>query len=545
MGFTQQSVGNSNDKFATRAIANWRSNCIPPLNSNKYQLMNSKATSLLSFGTFIFFWMLLGVPSTLTLFAQTIAPQKLTFSQICAGGPHPTIAGAVFNEYQAQFTITGFDSSVTFVVELSDPTGSFATPTATTPLAPLAGTPPDTATDKTLTFGVPTNLVGSNTYQLRVKSSTGIVSQSFTIAGTISTKSFPAYYKAFTGSFTINNNQSTAGFCFGGSVTLSVYNPTPQTPNSSPANYPQLKYNWYKDDVLISGQTSSSLVVNTGGVYYAKLDYGLCSDDNYRSQSVTVANSNGSSATITSSSGNPFCSGLGNTTLTATGGNSYVWKKDNVVINGAVSQSYQTNVAGVYTCDVDFGGCKSTGTIDLKVLQTNSTISGVDVDKVNYIVEGETLNVAIVSNTTAPTYQWFLNDVAIPGADKNSLDITAQGKYKGTITQTTGCVITDEFPFEVSYKVNLNASKISNIVTPNGDGVNDTWIIPDKYLAGTNTHIKILSSLGEIVYQTDNYDNYNGWPQTAIEFTNFNPVYYYIITPTGESAKKGSITLLK
>ena len=55
----------------------------------------------------------------------------------------------------------------------------------------------------------------------------------------------------------------------------------------------------------------------------------------------------------------------------------------------------------------------------------------------------------------------------------------------------------------------------------------------------------ILSSLGEIVFETDNYDNYNGWPQTSIEFKNFNPVYYYIITPNGGSAKKGSITLLK
>jgi len=151
----------------------------------------------------------------------------------------------------------------------------------------------------------------------------------------------------------------------------------------------------------------------------------------------------------------------------------------------------------------------------------------------------------VVTLSVSPAYQWFLNDVAISGADKSSLDITAQGKYKAVITQTSGCNITDEFPFEVSFKVNLNVPKISNIVTPNGDGINDTWIIPDLYIGGTNTHIVILSSLGEIVFETDNYDNYDGWPQTAIEFNNFNPVYYYIITPNGQSAKKGSITLVK
>jgi gliding motility-associated-like protein len=507
--------------------------------------MKSKFTPLFSSSAFMFFLMLLVLPSAGNLFAQQINPQILEFNQICAGGPHPTKPGEVFNEFQASFSITGFAADITFKVELSDPTGSFNTPTATTVLSPLAGTPPDTATDKTLTFAVPTNLVGSNAYRLRVMSSNDVASQAFTIKGTTSTKTFSAYYKAFSGPFAINNNQPTVSFCSGGSVTLTIYNPTPTIPNSSPANYPQLKYIWFKDDAAIPGQTSNSLVVNTAGVYYAKLDYGLCSDDNFRSQGVTVTGSAGASAVIVSSLGNPFCSSVGSTTLTVTAGNSYVWKKDNAVIAGAIAQAYQTDLPGVYTCDVDFGGCKSTGTIDLKVFENNSSISGVVVDKINYITEGETLSVALTTDAVAPTYQWFLNDVAIAGEDKSNLDITAQGKYKAIITQTSGCIITKEFPFEVSFKVNLNVPKISNIVTPNGDGINDTWIIPDQYISGTNTHILILNSYGEIVFQTDNYDNYSGWPQTLIEFNNFNPVYYYIITPNGQSTKKGSITLVK
>jgi hypothetical protein len=507
--------------------------------------MKSKPTYFFSSGTFMFFLMLMMLSSHQRVASQTINPKTLNFFQICAGGPYPNRPGEIFNEYQASFSIVDFAADVTFKVELSDPTGSFATPTATTPLGPLPQTPPDTATDKTLVFAVPTNLVGSNTYKLRVVSSTKVVSQPFTIDGTISTKIFPAYYKAFTDPFSINGKQSSASFCNGGSVTLSVDNPTPNIQKSSPANYPQLKYIWYKDDVLIPGQTSSSLSnINTPGSYYAAIDYGLCTG-NYRSQDVTVASTAGSGAVITSSSGNPFCASLGNTTLSVTGGNSYVWKKDNIVIAGAISQTYQANLSGVYTCDVDFGGCKSTGKIDLKVFDTNSSIAGVEVDKVNNIVEGEKLTATITSSAALPSYQWFLDDVAIQGADKNFIDITTQGKYKGVVTQNSGCIISDEFLFEVSFKVNLNVPKISNIVSPNGDGINDTWIVPDKYLAGTNTQIKILSSVGEVVYQTDSYDNYNGWPQTAIEFNNFNPVYYYIITPTGESAKKGSITLVK
>lgn len=505
--------------------------------------MSSKSPSLLSPDIFLNFLMLLVLPSTLFLFAQTISPQKLPFDKICAGGPHPSIAGQVFNEYQASFKISGFDPSVSFVVELSDPSGSFATPIATTTLAPLAGTPPDTATDKTLTFAIPTNLVGSNTYQLRVKSSSSIVSSSFTTLSNV--KTLPAYFKAYNSSFFINDKKNTVSYCNGGSVTLNIYNPTPSTPESSPANYPQLKYKWYKDDIILDGQSGSSIVVNSNGVYYAELDYGSCSDVNFSSQRVTVTGGAGNVATIDSSSGNPFCSSSGNSTLTATSGNTYVWKKDNVIISGATAQTYETNLSGTYTCDVDFGGCKSTGSIDLKVFEISSTISGVDVDKVNRIAEGEKLSVTTTTTAVSPSYQWFLADAIIPGETKSSLEVTAEGKYKVIITQTSGCQISNEFPFEVSYQTNYNVPKISNIVTPNNDGFNDTWIIPDQYISGTNTKVMILSSSGEIVFETDNYDNYNGWPQTTIEFSNFNPVYYYIITPSGQSAKKGSITLVK
>lgn len=509
-------------------------------------IMSSKTTSFFSVDTVLNFLMLLVLPSTLLLFAQgTIAPQKLPFSQICAGGPHPTKPGEIFNEYQALFKITGFASDVTFVVELSDPLGSFTTPTPTKTLAPLPGTPPDTATDKTLTFAVPTNLVGSENYRLRVKSSTGVTSGSFNIGVSGSVQALPAYYKPYNNPFAINNNQPTLSFCSGSSVSLTVYNPTPAIPTSSPANYPQLKYKWYKDDVLIPGESGISLAVNSNGVYYAELNYGICSDVNYSSQRVTVTGTSGSGATITSSSGNPFCSGLGNTTLTATAGNSYLWKKDNAVISGAISQTYQTNLSGIYTCEVDFGGCKSTGSIDLKVFEITSTISGVDVDKVNKIPEGEIVSVTTTTTAVSPSYQWFLNNSPIPGETTSSLDISTLGKYKVIITQTSGCSISDEFNFEISYQTNFNVPQIANIVSPNNDGINDTWIIPDQYISGTNTQVMILNSLGEIVFQTDNYDNYSGWPQTTIKFSNYNPVYYYIITPTGQSAKKGSITLVK
>jgi hypothetical protein len=500
--------------------------------------MSSKTTPLFSLDTFLNFLMLLIIPSTLLLFAQgVIMPQRLDYPRICANIPNVDYP-AGYNKYEVPFKISGFAANETFIVLLSDDKGSFTTPIKPKIITNGSDIPADTPTDRTLTFVVPEDLVGSDIYKLRVQNLAGTVT-SVDFTASDFNKFFPIHFLSYPGLFYINNKSNAVSFCNGGSVTLTIDNPTPSVPKTSPLQFPQLKYNWYKNGIVVPNETNSSLSVNQVGDYYVEINYGPCTDLNTHSQIVKVTGTSGSAATISSSSGSPFCSSLGNTTLTATAGNSYVWRKDNTVIVGATTQTYQTNLPGIYTCEVDFGGCKSTGSIDLKVFEFTSTISGVDVDTVNKIEEGEKLSVTTTTTAVSPSYQWFLKDALISGANQSSLDLTAEGKYKVIITQNSGCIISDEFSFEVSYEKNYNVPQISNIVTPL-----HTWIIPDNYIDG-KAKVMILSSSGEIVFQTDNYDNYNGWPQTAIEFNNYNPVYYYIITPTGQSAKKGSITLLK
>jgi hypothetical protein len=506
--------------------------------------MSSKITSFFSLNTFLFFLMLLVLPSTVFLFAQvSIQPQRLGYPRICANMPNADYPDG-YNRYEVAFKTVGFAASETFVVLLSDDKGSFTSPIKPKIIPNNPNIPVDTATDRTLTFEVPSNLIGSDIYKLRVQNSSGS-----TTSGDFKSSdfnlSFPIHFLSYSGLFYINNKSNTLTFCTGGSVTLTIDNTTPSIPKTSPLQYPQLKYKWYKNTVLIPNQSSSSLSVNQEGDYYGEIDYGPCTDINTHSQIVKITSASGTVATISSSAGNPFCSSLGNTTLTATAGNSYLWKKDNVIIAAAIDQTYQTNSSGNYSCEVDFGGCKSTGSIDLKIVEFNSTITGVTLDKVNTIQEGEKLSVIATTTAVSPSFQWFFNAAPIATATQNALDITSEGKYKLIITQNSGCIIAKEFPFEVSFRTNFNVPQVSNIVSPNGDGINDSWIIPDEYLAGTNTQVMILSASGEIVFQTDNYDNYMGWPQNAIEFKNYNPVYYYIITPNGQSAKKGSITLVK
>jgi hypothetical protein len=468
-------------------------------------------------------------------YAQTIVPQQLNFDRICAG---LIVDGAPFNQYSATFSYVDFPAGTAFEVELSDDAGNFTTPTATTK---ISITDDPTLKQQTIRFAVPTNLKGSDIYSLRVKSVTTVPVYSLRFKNLANNTSFPAYYSTYVSSFYINEKSPTATICSGGNISLSIYNPTPNDQASSPANYSNLKYKWYKDDVLIAGQSGITLVVNTTGIYFAKLDYGLCSEDNLSSNRVTVTTStSGSSVTVSSSLGNPFCATGSGTVLTATSGNKYQWKKDGAVIAGATNRTYATNESGIYTVDVDFGGCSATGTIDLK---GNGFTSTLNVPQQNIIAAGETLNVVVTTNAVSPGFQWYLNNNIINGANTNTYLVATRGNYKVKISQATGCTVEQELPFTVSYDTDPTTSvtKIANVISLSSYPY-DVWDIPGEY-KNANTSVKIISSNGDLVLDVVNYQG--DWPPLgSIDIKNVNPVYYYVIqSDTGE--KKGSITVIK
>ena len=460
--------------------------------------------------------------------AQVISPSKLDVINICAGD---IVGNAPFNEYFVSFTYTDFPADVVFDVELTDENGVFL---ASPILATKLETTNQSATQQTIKFAIPVGIKGSDNYSLRIKSNKTVNSQRLRNFANVT--SFTIYYKDYVKSFSINNQIANATICSGGSFTLSVDNPTPGTINSSPANYPNIKYKWYKDDVIIAGQSGKELTINSAGNYYAELDYGQCSDVNFGSNRVTVTSSSGSgSVTIDSSLGNPFCSNGGNTVLTATSGNSYVWRKDGDIISGVTGRTYSTNESGVYTVDVDFGGCKASGSIDLK---SNSFDASIDAPDNYQLQEGETLSVSVTTDATNPTFEWYLNNNLISGATTDTYLVAVRGKYKVKISQSSGCINIKEFEFNILGPQG-DATVIPNVIKLSG--LNPYWNIPDIYINDA-TKVIIISSNGDKVLDVVNYQN--DWPQTEIDFKNINPVYYYVIQgDAGE--KKGSITVIK
>lgn len=75
------------------------------------------------------------------------------------------------------------------------------------------------------------------------------------------------------------------------------------------------------------------------------------------------------------------CSQLINASPTGAG-YSYVWKKDGVVIAGAITSSYNTSTAGTYLAEVTLNGCPKTAPTALVLTKNVAPVSNAGVDKV-------------------------------------------------------------------------------------------------------------------------------------------------------------------
>jgi gliding motility-associated-like protein len=137
------------------------------------------------------------------------------------------------------------------------------------------------------------------------------------------------------------------------------------------------------------------------------------------------------------------------------------------------------------------------------------------------------------------TYLWkpalYLNSdtAAVPrttplGDVTYILELTGQG----------GCMVTDDIFIKL-----LLAPEVPNAFSPNGDGINDNWVI--KYLESyPGATIDVYNRYGQPVFKSVGYDNpwngqYNGSPLPI-------GTYYYIINPkNGRKIITGSVTIIK
>jgi gliding motility-associated-like protein len=86
-----------------------------------------------------------------------------------------------------------------------------------------------------------------------------------------------------------------------------------------------------------------------------------------------------------------------------------------------------------------------------------------------------------------------------------------------------------------------NKLEANNILTPNGDGINDVWVIKNLDL-GKNNELFIYDRVGRLVFTKKNYQNdWNG----AVNGNHIAEGTYYYVIDLGPSKYSGFITLIR
>ncbi|OMP80175.1 gliding motility-associated C-terminal domain-containing protein [[Flexibacter] sp. ATCC 35208] len=213
---------------------------------------------------------------------------------------------------------------------------------------------------------------------------------------------------------------------------------------------------------------------------------------------------------------------------------------------GLVTYYLQPNISGTVNVTVtvkDNGGTAYGGvdtlvsTFAIKVNALPTVIITADQDTV--ISRGTAMN---LTATGGVSYEWSNAGGIVDGQQTATLQIkpVENTVYTVTVTDNNGCINEGAVTITVVNEFKIDAI---NLLTPNGDGKNDKWIINDlsRY---PNNDLTIYDRTGRVVYHQKNYSNewngtYNGSPLAE-------GTYYYILKAAGyNTPAKGFITIIR
>ena len=263
--------------------------------------------------------------------------------------------------------------------------------------------------------------------------------------------------------------------------------------------------------------------VGTYDVQLSVVSQGLCTDTIIQTVEVYPL----PDSTITNLGDSAFCDG-DSTILRGEDGLSYLWT------TGDSTQFLTVTVEDIYGLTVtDSNLCVNSSEVFIEVWPLPEAEAGNDTT----ISLGQT---TILNGSGGEEYMWdpptFLDDFMLQNP-LSSPDSSIQ--YTVLVTDSNGCQNTDSVLITVLIDYLFTPS---NLVTPNGDGYNDTWFV-ENLVDYPACEVLIFNEFGEIVFQEREYDN--DWAGDFQGSRLPDGTYYYVITcPDAAALYKGHVTIL-
>ncbi|NMM49275.1 FG-GAP-like repeat-containing protein [Marinigracilibium pacificum] len=291
-----------------------------------------------------------------------------------------------------------------------------------------------------------------------------------------------------------------------------------------------VSYLWNFGDGNSSTQFEPTKSYNTAGTYNVSLtvSYGPACQD-VTTQSIVVEDAPVANIEIISGS-MPFCEGDSILLQTVDTYSSYDWS------NGTTGrQAYYTSGTQATVSVSSGAGCPGSGSLTLNTL--SKPVIDIFADQTE-ISRGDTIE---ISASGGLTYYWQPEEfVDYPDISSPFVFPTETTTFTVTATGSNGCVSQAEITISVDGEFEFRSNKI---ISPNGDGINDTWVIQSiDQFAGCG--VKIFDELGRMLYEANPYNNdwdgtYNG------DYLNKGAYYYVIECEDDNIGGSGSIVIVR
>ena len=293
-------------------------------------------------------------------------------------------------------------------------------------------------------------------------------------------------------------------------------------------------FEWSLDGVVIAGETNQTLDITEPGTY------------------VVTASVNSCTATDT------IVVGLGNIEVTVNDDfqtcfesqveleamltvqnpeATYQWSLDGNIIPDETNSTLIITEVGTYTVTATVGSCSASDSVTVSFRDDLE----VTLDEDFKTCPNELQVLTATTDEEGATFQWFLNGDIIAGETNSTLEFSLETGTFGTQTfevviSVGGCSGTDSVDVTL---YDVGNCIISEGLSPNGDGFNDTLDLTFLNDRTGISKLQIFNRLGTLVFEQNNYTNqWRGQTNDGNDLP--TGTYFYVVDLAGNDAVYGT-----